>query len=262
MTTSLYGLVGLVLLIVSLLVASCSGTWVNFQNAASPVETVQGLLAKPNGDRRFAAVILLHTAGGLAPYVARDWPRYLNGLGYVTLSVDSFGSRGLGSCGRARHVLCGDGGASAMMQDAYGALEYLAGLPFVDRDNIAVMGFSLGARAVNMLVGNQRASPTGGNFKAAIAMYSNCNFLYLADKDMIPVVQIVGEFDDWAQGCKLIAQRRSVEVHVLAKAFHAFDNPGAGGRDPRGNTMSYNAEATKKAQEIVKSFLAKHLRTL
>jgi dienelactone hydrolase len=103
----------LLLIICSLLLASCSANWVNFENSASPIETVKGLLAKPEGPGPFPAVILLHSAGGLSGAVGHEWPDYLTKLGYVTLSVDTFGSRGFGYCGsRAAHVLCGRGGVS------------------------------------------------------------------------------------------------------------------------------------------------------
>ena len=79
----------------------------------------------------------LHTFGGLSPRFIVDWPNYLTGLGYVTLSVDSFGPRGLKRCpnwvSKDKYVL---------IKDAYGGLEYLASLPFVDKERIGVMGFS------------------------------------------------------------------------------------------------------------------------
>lgn len=76
-----------------------------------------GLLAKPPGEGPFPAVALLHTCGGLTSVTTLDWPEYLTGLGYVTLSVDSFGSRGIKRCptplSRDRRELS---------RDAYGAL--------------------------------------------------------------------------------------------------------------------------------------------
>jgi dienelactone hydrolase len=238
-----------------------SGNWVKFQNSASPVETVNGLLAKPEGEGPFPAVILLHSAGGLTDAVAYEWPDYLTKLGYVTLSVDTFGSRGLGYCGpRSRHVTCGRGGVSTMVDDAYGAIEYITGLPsFVRSNKVAVMGFSMGGAAVNSIAAYGRPSRSGRTFVTGIAMYGSCEYLYNANKETMPLVQIIGEHDDYAGGCKFIGKSTPVEVHVLANAYHAFDNR-FWGADGRGNAMrGYNAEATNKARDIVKSFLEKHL---
>ena len=251
---------GLLLLVCSLLFASCSGNWVNFQNSASPVETINGLLAKPEGEGPFPAVVLLHSAGGLSNAVGHEWPDYLTKLGYVTLSVDTFGSRGFGYCGsRARHVLCGRGGVSTMVNDAYGAIEYLAGLPFVRSNKVTVMGFSMGGHAVNSIATYGRPSRSGRTFVAGIAMYGSCEYLYNAGKETMPLVQIIGEHDDYAGACKFIGESTPVQVHVLSNAYHAFD-ANFWGADGRGNVMrGYNAEATTKARAIVRSFLDKYV---
>ncbi len=87
-------------------VLTACGAMVSFQNAklseSDTIRTISGLLAKPPGDGPFPAVVLLHTCGGLQPHVITDWPDYLTGLGYVTLSVDSFSPRGIRRCPTVR----------------------------------------------------------------------------------------------------------------------------------------------------------------
>jgi dienelactone hydrolase len=146
-----------------------------------------------------------------------------------------------------------------MVNDAYGAIEYLTELPFVRSDKIAVMGFSMGGHAVNSIATYGRPSRSGRTFVAGIAMYGSCEYLYNAGKETMPLVEIIGEHDNYAPGCKFIGKSTPVEVHVLANAYHSFDGP-AWGTDERGNvSRGYNAEATNKARDIVKSFLEKYL---
>jgi dienelactone hydrolase len=69
------------------------------------------------------------------------WGARLVEWGYVALSVESYGPRGIKST-------CGNFSAadpSDHMFDAYGALSFLAAQPFVASDHAAVMGGSGGA---------------------------------------------------------------------------------------------------------------------
>jgi hypothetical protein len=146
-------------------VLTACGALVSFPNAklseGDTTRTISGLLAKPEGNGPFPAVVLLHTCGGLRPHVYTDWTNYLTAFGYVTLSVDSFGPRGITRCPtplvRDRRELS---------RDAYGALEYLASLPFIDKERVGVMGFSLGGNTIDYFAGQNLKTPTGLNFKA------------------------------------------------------------------------------------------------
>src|SRR5574341_2069164 len=105
--------------------------------------TTYGQLAKPEGDGPFPAVVLMHTCGGVGRHVRSYWPNELTGNGYVTLTVDSFRSRGLGPCPNAlmRHGIVQ---FKDLSQDAFGALDYIAALPFVDKKRMGVVGYSRG----------------------------------------------------------------------------------------------------------------------
>ena len=86
---------------------------------------VDGVFSRPDGEGPFPAVVLLHTCGGLGPHVAVDWPRFLSGIGYVALAVDSFGSRGLGPCPNGLSPPAPGAktfASRAMISDAHGAL--------------------------------------------------------------------------------------------------------------------------------------------
>ena len=251
--------------------AACA-TRVSFQdprrNPDDPNQRrVSGLLFKPMGKGPFPAVVLLHTCGGLGPHVTEHWPNYLTGLGYAVMTVDSFGSRGFDRC---PIPLSHTDIQLEMTWDAFAALDYLARLPDVDGNRIALMGFSLGAWAINnYLIRNYaslmeiRRSRASGNlgFQAAISFYGACNRSRYAGR-LIPHMVIIGDKDNLVNGCRKYGRNRRIKVHVLPDAYHGFDSPGARGQpDNAGNVMLYSASATKKAHELTKAFLAKHLGT-
>ena len=253
-------------LISALILGGCQTTGVSFPNVVlssndAPRE-ISGLVAKPEGAGPFPAVVLLHTCGGVQPHVSNDWPAYLKGLGYVTLTVDSFGSRSLGPCGNALHP-SGPGPKTnayhEITRDAYGAFDYLARQPFVRADQIAVIGFSLGANVINSyLIHKPRTS--SGNFTAAVGVYGRCHDLWRYTPGSTPLMELVGELDKrHVEACRTV--RPPVEVHILTGAHHAWDSPQASGKvADAGDYMLYDRDATEKSRELVKNFLSRHLR--
>jgi dienelactone hydrolase len=241
---------------------ACAGL-ISFRNASfsegDTTRTISGMLAKPEGKGPFPAVVLLHTCGGLRPHVYTDWANYLTALGYVALSVDSFGPRGIARCptplARDRRELS---------RDAYGALEYLASLPFIDKERIGVMGFSLGGNTIDYFAGQDLKTPTGLNFKAAVSVYGDCRNLSGYTKT-IPTTVIIGDLENDSRlaPCKALATQSppSIKVHVLSGTHHGFDQEDITTvrPDSGGNPMLYNEEATKRAREITRAFLAEHL---
>ena len=238
-------------------------------NSESDLE-LKGDLEKPDGDGPFPAVVLLHTCSGANEWFEDFWPEYLNKLGYVTLAVDSFGPRDFERCNRRLFGIKGKNRANRdryFARDAYGALDFLAKQPFVDKNRVAVMGFSFGAFATNYLAGRQLREPGKLNFSAALGLYGHC-FRLKADDKMIPLALIHGDQEKWLNddekrgpGCKRFKGKGKVELHILPNAHHAFDNPNFDEErtDVAGNTMLYSEKATNSARAIVKAFLAKHL---
>ena len=251
--------------LVALWVGVCQAGAVSFPSTAlSSAESrkeISGLLQKPDGDGPFPAVVLLHTCGGVKPHVSEDWPAYLKSIGYVALTVDSFGSRGLGPCGNSLHPSGRGPKTTAYREitlDAYDAFDYLERQPFVRKGAIAVIGFSLGANVINSyLVHEPRAS--AGNFKAAIGIYGRCHDLWSYKAGSIPLMELAGELDEQ----HIDACRRTgppIEVHVIPGAYHSWDDRAANGRrDAYGSQMRYDEGATAKSREFVKDFLARTL---
>src|SRR3954452_9334823 len=103
-----------------------SAAIVEFESPLAAARPLQGLLRQPThaGDRS-PAVVLLHGCDGNWRRLDERWGRPVSSWGYVTLTVDSFGSRGLKNT-------CGSSGAPAdLILDAYRALNFLVQQPTV-----------------------------------------------------------------------------------------------------------------------------------
>jgi dienelactone hydrolase len=221
---------------------------VTFTSAGRP-DPIQGYLTKPKGAGPFPAVVLLHTCLGL-PANRRSIGDSLAAWGYVALFVDDFGARGL------KETCMVD--FPQGVADAYGALGFLAGQPFVDARRIAVVGSSQGGDTALKLA----ASPAGdgGAFKAAAALYPPC--ANEADARLaIPTLILVGDKDDVtpAADCAALAKRQApgqAKLVVYPGARHGFDLPEFGaGRQVMGMTLAYDRNAAQRAWAVLRGFL-------
>ena len=114
--------------------------------AANELTLQRMALLKPAGDGPFPAIALLHQCAGLNPAVVA-WARKAVARYYVVLLVDSLGPRGVKS-------VCYGPQAGVNLfrgaRDALQAAEHLRRQPFVDKDRIALVGFSWGAMAASV----------------------------------------------------------------------------------------------------------------
>ena len=254
-----------------LLLCGFSSSNVQFDSIAvhDKAETgqVTGVLSRPEGKGPFPAVVMLHTCGGLTETMSQFWPRYLAGLGYASLAVDTLSPRGMKNCRKTSRPF------RAVVQmvgnDAYGALHYLSRLPDVDKQRIAVIGYSLGAISIAGFAGNDFKTPDGLNFRAAISLYGHCasgapgKTPPHPGDPKFPWLIALGEKEREVsiESCRALQGRPGVTFTLIEGAYHAFDDPrNAVSRDDgAGNMMLYSEEATRKAQELVKNFLGRHL---
>lgn len=253
-------------IVLSLLISGCVSDGVTFKNdslgsANYKTKTISGQVFKPEGTGPFPAVVLLPHCGGTGSNLTSLWPNFLTANGYVVMFVDFFGSRGAADCRTSASTFAAS--KIEMANDAYGARDYLAGRPDVDGKRIAVMGFSIGAVAVNnTLVRWRSRDGRADDFQAAIAAYGHCQEFGFV-KPPYPVLEIFGTNDDrmTVNSCSGLNKRfDNVEVRILEGAYHAFDQPEANGKsDVYGTPMRYSADATRDAQQATLAFLAKHL---
>ena len=213
---------------------------------------------KPKGAGPFPAVVLLHSCLGL-PSNRRAIEAALAASGYVALFVDDFATRGL------KQTCAVD--FPEGVADAYGALAFVATLPYVDRARIAAVGFSQGADTALSIAASRFASayalPDGLRFRAAAAFYPPCANQENAPLS-IPTLILVGGSDDVtpAADCERLMKTQSgdVKLVVYPGAGHCFDDPEfAGGKRVMGMTLRYDPNAAKRSRQDLGAFLAEKL---
>jgi dienelactone hydrolase len=235
------------------------------QISVSPLPFVlQGFLRHPNAAGHFPAVVLLPICEGYAKSLDQDWAARIASWGFVTLTLDSFGARGLKNCG---------GGSPPYLDvslDAYRGLEFLIQKSYVDPKRIALVGFSWGAWQT--LSATERGAierAAQHKFRAAAAFYPACDsFKGLMT---VPTLIVVGEGDDWssAEACRKLAAGEDdmgisrqqgvgapIRLMVIADASHGFDVPAF--QTPiqdRGHHLALNKSAAKQSNEGLHDFL-------
>jgi dienelactone hydrolase len=257
-----------VLLVSVIFTAAIAGDTVTFQGmttteAGDPL-MLTGKLTKPQGDGPFAAVVLLHGCSGPGSWDDM-WAERLKEWGYVTLAVDSFGPRGQGSICRDPYIVR----VEERAKDAYAAKSYLAGIPYVDSNRIAVMGMSHGGWTILYAINTdwfaevkQRSDP----FRAAIAFYPFC--LERLKRFNAPLLILIGEADtsmsaELCQKMQKACMEEGTEHEVIVKVYpgatHCFDWEGYY-RRTFGRAAEYDPVAAADANIRVREFLGKHLQ--
>lgn len=260
----------LILVFLSTMLAACvsdgnlkgSDKFKNIAGNPSEQITLTGKLYKPEGEGSFPAVILLHRCTGIKPY-DYSWASRLQSWGYVAFIVDSLSPRRVSeACSHNASP-----GARDVAMDAHSAKLYLSGLPFVDPEKIAVMGWSMGGMGVlqsidpimdDLLPPEQRKP-----FKAAISFYPYC-FNWL-DNLSAPLLILAAEKDDWTpvDYCENRMPKKKTKHEVKLKIFqdahHCFDCTGVNGYK-NGHTVRYNHKARSESIIQVEQFLAKYLK--
>jgi dienelactone hydrolase len=240
-----------------------SGTVVEFENPLASPLPLQGYLRQTNGAGPAPAVVLLHSCNGNWQRLDERWGKLISSWGYVTLTVDSFGPRGLKNT-------CGGGAPVDLAFDAYRALKYLVQQPFVDPARVAALGFSQGGWLALSSVEHGALEQTSQNkFRAAIAFYPRC--LGFKGNMTVPTLILIGELDDWAPAgeCRNMVDGRddwgisrqkgegaAIRLVVYPGAYHAFDAPGL--QTPVqffGHHLEFNRPARDQSIDAVKEFL-------
>lgn len=228
-----------------------------------PGLAITGYLSKPAAEGRRPAIVLLHGCGGLSLFhrheaqAIRDW-------GYVVLAPDSFSPRGLkDACVPERRDV------APRVEDAFGALAYLAKLPFVDPTRIAVLGYSHGGGVALRIAMQSHETlyemPDGLRFKAAATYYPPCEIL--TERLLIPTLVLIGDKDDWtlASHCEAAARRQTggpvpLSLTVFPGVYHSFNFPGF--IEPRqiyGHWSRFDEAASKRATSELRGFLGREL---
>jgi dienelactone hydrolase len=224
---------------------SADGAQLNYGNGRAGLSSA---IFQPQGPGPFPAILLLHPSVGLDQTML-DHGAWLASQGYVALAPDYFTPVGItdpeGTIG---------GKWDAILSNLLAAVDCLKSLPFVAGDQLAIVGFSIGA-PTGFMVATQR------DFKAIVTWYGS---FYLpvppnSARDLhvvLPrvnsaVLMLTGEADPRST----VANARSMQAVLNAgkpvgvvtypSVGHNFDRPGP----------TYNAAALADARSQMLTFL-------
>ncbi len=213
---------------------------------------IMGYLVRPPGDKPVPAVVALHGCGGLFGKTGQlakreaDWARRLVAAGYAVLFPDSFNPRGY-------RQICSIASADRPIRpqhrahDAAAAVAWLSSAPDIDRNRLALIGWSHGGSSTLWAVRGGFTFP-GAEIKAAVAFYPGCRVpSERADwSTRVPLTILIGDADDWTSPvtCRALAKRPGVRLIEYPGAVHGFDAPDSP-RRTRGNVgMSSTGRST------------------
>src|SRR6266404_4271142 len=162
-------------------------TFPDAAETANDVTSPRMALLKPSGQGPFPAIVMVHQCSGLNQAVLARAYKAVS-MNYVVLLVNSLGPRGVTS-------VCYGPKAGVNLfrgaRDALQASEHLRRQPYVDKDRIALVGFSWGA-----MVGLLASSPhyvealrAGPGFTAIASFYPGC--FRVSPPDRRPPYEIV-----------------------------------------------------------------------
>jgi dienelactone hydrolase len=168
-------------------------------------------------------------------------------------------------------------------RDVLGALDWLATRAEVDRQRIALLGWSHGGSTVLSTNNRQVKEVAAHSIKprAAVAFYPGCS-AYLSARDgyrpNAPLLLLIGEKDDWTPPKPCIGLREKVrdqypedtfELRLYPDSYHDFDAPNQplrvrkdvpNGVNPgKGVTVGSNSVAREKAYAEMTAFLRQRL---
>ena len=211
---------------------------------------VQGVLRKPEGDRKFAALIVLHGQGGFTtPHCYGGATDRFTNWSYVTLLIDSTSQTDQSG------VQVSDYSFEDQAYHAKGAAAFLASLPYVDSGRIGVIGWSTGGLATIIAIASP--DPQGRRdslIRAAVAFYPMCP----ANTRRIyaPLLVLIGERDTIvsASACQHLKEAvldDNIQLVIYPNANHMFDAPWSSA-----NSRSASKDAIERLRQHFETYMS------
>tara|TARA_B110000003_G_scaffold41808_1_gene38962 strand:- start:403 stop:1380 length:978 start_codon:yes stop_codon:yes gene_type:complete len=158
-----------------------------------------------------------------------DYLKMYQEQGYATFQLNSFKSRGITSTVGSQDEVT----IAAVILDAYKALEKLSKHPKINKNKVALTGWSLGG-GVALFAGwlpLKKAITNKVNFAAHLAFYPPC---FINPESLsftkAPIHILIGEADNWtpSEPCKdlvhKLAKNTNINITTYPKAHHGFDS--------------------------------------
>lgn len=226
---------------------------------------------KPN-EAKIPAVVLTPTCGG-TKLSTRERMKELLAAGYAVLTVESFKPRNTPSC-RANLVT-----PPAVFKDTYDALAALQAVPWIDKERIFQVGYSMGGFTAAWVSSPSNAANTQSKFRfrASVGHYGSCAFQGSAQLTLMPflrrdmdrpVLMLMSDSDveTPADLCfpmldELKAAGKPVSWHIYPGITHGWDQPESTGNSFTNGwgklvTYKYDRATTQDATKRTLEFLA------
>ena len=266
-----------ILIIATVTLAAAADT-VTFQGTtktkAGDFVMLMAKLTRPQVGGPFPAIVMLHGCRGIDK-TQDGWAERFASWGYVVLQVDSFAPRAAENVCATPFLVS----FPSRVQDAYDGKSYLAGLPLVDRNRIAIAGWSHGGALTIASVSPRNyfawanlnmaysalAQKPGPPFRAAVAFYPWICVAQLNDSEA-PLLILTGESDIVTPVAFLKTNMptdktaHEVILKIYPGVYHTFDAEGVDTTSAAGVRFKYDPTATTDAIIRVKEFLAKHVK--
>ena len=217
-----------------------------------------GYLARPLGQvGRAPGILVVPDWMGLGPY-ARRRADELAGLGYVALAVDMYGGGKMANDNTEAAQLAGDlkkGDRAELRRRATAALETLTGLPQVDTNRLAAIGYCFGGTVVLELARG------GAPLKGVVSFHGGLDTPSLAKTGMVQAAVLVchGADDPFVPKKDVEAFQAEMreagadwQMILYSGAVHSFTKPEAGS-DPSSG-QAYNANADHRSWTLMQQF--------
>ena len=192
-----------------------------FGQLTTPVDSL-------NPDRKYPLIIGVAGSMGWRKHHL-DYLKMYQEQGFATFQLNSFKSRGITSTVGSQDEVT----IAAVILDAYRALEKLAKHPKINKDKVALTGWSLGG-GVSLFAGwmpLKKAITDQVSFAAHLAFYPPC---FINPENLsftkAPIHILIGEADNWtpAKPCinlvEKLSDKTNISITTYPDAHHGFDS--------------------------------------